>query len=54
MEKFLIVDGAMLLFHLEDPQVFKEIKSYLESYSFHNCMKWVGVNSLPLATSEDP
>jgi hypothetical protein len=44
----------MFLFHLDDPQVLKEIRSYLESCSFWIHMKWVVVNSLPLASSEDP
>jgi hypothetical protein len=54
MKKFLIVDGAVLLFHLNDPRIFKEIRFYLESYSFHNYMKWEIVNSFPLASLEDP
>ncbi len=32
--KFLLSDGAILFFHLNDIHVLKEIKSYLESYSF--------------------
>jgi hypothetical protein len=32
--KFLASEGAILLFHPNDLHVFKEIKSYLESYSF--------------------
>ncbi len=54
MEKFLLIDGVVLLFHLDDPQVLKEIKSYLETYSFQICMKWVVVNSLPFVSLEDP
>jgi hypothetical protein len=33
-KKFLTPDGVVLLFHLDDPHILKEIKSYLESYNF--------------------
>jgi hypothetical protein len=33
-DKFLASEGAILLFHPNDLHVFKEIRSYLESYSF--------------------
>ncbi len=32
--KFLLSDGVILFFHPNDLHVLKEIKSYLESYSF--------------------
>jgi len=51
---FLAFDGVVLLFHLDDLKVLKEVKSYLESYDFKIRMKWVMVNSLPLMGSEDP
>jgi hypothetical protein len=51
---FLAFDGVVLLFHLDDLKVLKEVKSYLESYDFKIQMKWVMVNSLPLMGSEDP
>ncbi len=41
VEKFLIANGAMFLFHPNDLRVFKEIMSYLLSYIFQICMKWV-------------
>lgn len=53
-DKFLASDGAILLFHLDNLCVFKEIKSYLKSYSFHIQMKWAIVNFLPRIISEDP
>jgi hypothetical protein len=34
VDKFLASEGAILLFHPNDLHVFKEIRSYLESYSF--------------------
>jgi hypothetical protein len=49
----LTSDGPILLFHPDDPWVFKEIKSHLENYSFQIHMKWAVVNSLPLASLED-
>jgi hypothetical protein len=42
----------MFLFYLDDSWVLKEIN--LESYNFQTCMKWVVVNSLALASFEDP
>ncbi len=54
VDKFLTLDGDVLLFHLDDPCIFKEIMLYLDSYNFQICMKWANVNSLPLASVEDP
>jgi hypothetical protein len=53
-DKFLTLDGDVLLFHLGDPRIFKEIRLDLDNYNFHICMKWANVNSLPLAIVEDP
>jgi hypothetical protein len=50
---FLAFDGAILLFHLDDLRVLKEVKSYLENYGFHFWMKWVVVKSLPFMSTED-
>ncbi len=33
-DKFLTLDGDVLLFHLDDPLIFKEIRLYLDSYNF--------------------
>jgi hypothetical protein len=46
-KKFLAFNGDVLLFHLDDLKVLKEVKSYLENYGFQIWMKWVVVNSLP-------
>lgn len=45
VDKFRVSDEVILLFHLDDPWIIKEIKSYLESYSFHICMEWVVLTS---------
>jgi hypothetical protein len=50
----LTVDGVMLLLHPNDPWDLKEIMSYLESCNFRIRMKWIVINSLPLASLEDP
>jgi tRNA1(Val) A37 N6-methylase TrmN6 len=54
VEKILSPNGAMLFFHRDDPQALKEIISYLKNYNFKIYMKWVIVNSLPLASFEVP
>jgi hypothetical protein len=50
----LTVDGVILILHPNDPWDLKEIMSYLESYNFQIHMKWTVINSLPLASLEDP
>jgi hypothetical protein len=54
VDKFLTTNGVILFFHLNDLHVLREIRSYLDNYSFHIWMKWAIVNSLPLTNSEDP
>jgi hypothetical protein len=49
----MIADGIVFLLHSDDPQVLKEIKSYLGSYNFQINMKRAVVNSLPLVSLED-
>ncbi len=34
VEMFLAFDGAVLLFHQNDLNFFKEVKSYMKSYGF--------------------
>jgi hypothetical protein len=41
---FLAFDGAILLLHLDDLKVLKEVKFYLKSYGFQIRTKWVFVN----------
>jgi hypothetical protein len=53
--KFLVVNNVILLFHLEDLNNLKEVKSYPKSYiGYEIHMKWVMLNSLPCISSEDP
>jgi hypothetical protein len=51
--KLLVINGVVLLFHLDNLCVLREIKSYLECYSFQIWMKWAIANSLPLTRLED-
>jgi hypothetical protein len=51
---FLAFDGVVLLFHLDDLRVLKEVKSYLENYGFQIWMKWAMVNSLAFTNNKDP
>jgi hypothetical protein len=34
VDKFLASNGVVLLFHLDDLKVIREVKSYMESYGF--------------------
>ncbi len=54
VEKFLTTNGVVLLFHLNDLQVVKEIRSYLGSYKFQIHMKQAIVNSFPFTSTENP
>ncbi len=54
IKKIMASDGVILLFHLDDFCVRKEIKSCLESYNFKIHMKCAVVNFLPLTNSKDP
>ncbi len=54
MEKFLASHGAVLLFHMNDLRVLKEVRSYMKNYDLHIQMKWVMVSLLPLTSNEDP
>jgi hypothetical protein len=51
---FLATNGAILLFHLDDLYVLKEVKSYLENYKYLIWMKWIVVNSLPFTNNKNP
>ncbi len=43
----------MLLFHLDDLTILREIRSNLDNYGFHIRMKWDVVNLVPFTNSED-
>jgi hypothetical protein len=46
-DRFLFDKGAVISMDVDDPQVLKEIRSFLESYQMKVCMKWLVVNSNP-------
>ncbi len=46
-DRFLFDKGAVITMDVDDPQVLKEIHSFLESYQMKVCMKWLVVNSNP-------
>jgi len=53
-DKFLFDKGAIIIMHVDDPQMLKEIFSFLENYQLKVCMKWTLVNSSPQMGSKDP
>jgi hypothetical protein len=54
VDNFLFDSGAVIIMHVDDPQMLKEIPSFLESYQLKVRMKWVVVNSSPQMSSKDP
>ncbi len=46
--------GVIIIMHVDDPHMLKEIHSFLESYHLKVCMKWLVVNSSQQMNSEDP
>jgi hypothetical protein len=44
--KYLCGDGAIVVFHDDDPFVLKEIKSYLETNGYEVHSRWVLINML--------
>ncbi len=47
VDKFLFDRGAIIIMHGDDPQMLKEIRSFLENYQLKVQMKWIVVNSSP-------
>ncbi len=47
-DKFLLENGAILFFHLNDLWILKQIKEFLDSYYMSIQMEWAVVNDLPL------
>jgi hypothetical protein len=45
--KYLCVDGVVVVFHDDDPYVLKEIKSYLEGNGYEIWSRWVVITTLP-------
>jgi hypothetical protein len=40
-------NGAIFIFHDDDPYILKEIKSFLESNGYEIHSRWVVINTLP-------
>jgi hypothetical protein len=53
VEMFLSNKGAIIMMHVDDLCVLKEIWSFLESYQLKVHMKWIVVDSSPHMNSED-
>jgi hypothetical protein len=45
--KYFHANGAVVVFHDDDPPVLKEIKSYLEQNGYEIWLKWMVINVLP-------
>jgi hypothetical protein len=54
VDMFLLDKRAIIIMHVDDLQVLKDIRSFLESYQLKVRMKWIVVNSSPQMSSEDP
>jgi hypothetical protein len=54
VDRFLFGKRVVIIMHVNDLQVLKEIRSFLESYQLKVHMKWIVVNSSPHMNSEDP
>ncbi len=52
MNKYLCLDGVVVVFHDDDPRVLKEIKSYLEGNGYEIRSSWVVINTLPQMSNE--
>jgi hypothetical protein len=53
VDKFFHHKGSILLFHVNDLHVLKEIQSYFKEYHFQIKSKWHVINQLPLFKNED-
>ncbi len=54
VDRFLFGRGVIIIMHVNDLQVLKESRSFLESYQLKVHMKWIVVNSSPHMNSKDP
>ncbi len=52
VNKYLHVDGAVVVFHDDDPHVLKEIESYLEGNGYEIWSRWAIINALPRMNNE--
>lgn len=51
---YLQNDGALLLFHCDDRDLFTEVFDLADSYDFVMAKDWWGINDLNLASPRDP
>lgn len=45
IDKFLFDRKVVIIMHVDDPRVLKEICSFLNNYQLKVCMKWTIMNS---------
>jgi hypothetical protein len=46
-------DGALLLFHAEDPSLNSKLRAFMKAYHFRLFKEWMGVNRLRLRSAKD-
>jgi hypothetical protein len=51
---FLSNRKVVIIMHVNDPQVLKDNRPFLESYQLKVHMKWIVVNSSPQMNNKDP
>ena len=51
---YLQNNGALLLFHCDDRDLFTEVFDLADSYDFVMAKDWWGINELSLASPRDP
>ncbi len=51
-KKYLCANSAIVVFHDDDPCVFKEIKSYWEGNGYEIRSRWAIINTLPRMSIE--
>jgi hypothetical protein len=52
INRFLSNKGVVIIMHAYDPQVLKDIRSFLQSYQLKVHMKWIIMNSSPQMSSD--
>jgi hypothetical protein len=52
VNKYFHPDNVVVVFHVDDLCVLKEIKSYLERNGYKIQLRWVVINIMPRITSE--
>jgi hypothetical protein len=46
-------NGALLLFHKDDPKLRADIRGYAKAYHFSILKEWMGINRLPITNPRD-